>query len=65
MNYSPLSGLVPVTSYDEAVTRLKLIVQVRQALGLVIVLLFVAGLLLLVGLVAWLEHYLEADLGYT
>lgn len=36
--------------------------QVRQALGLVVVLLFVAGLLLLVGLVEWLEHYLETDL---
>eukprot|EP00903_Cladosiphon_okamuranus_P010788 g10194.t1 len=38
--------------------------KVRQALGLVVVLLFVAGLLMLVGLVEWLEHYLEADLGY-
>lgn len=38
--------------------------QVRQALGLVVVLLFVAGLLVLVGLVEWLEHYLETDLGY-
>lgn len=38
--------------------------QVRQALGLVVVLLFVAGLLVLVGLVEWLEHYLESDLGY-
>lgn len=38
--------------------------QARQALGLVVVLLFVAGLLCLVGLVEWLEHYLESDLGY-
>ncbi len=41
------------------------IFQVRQALGLVVVLLFVAGLLVLVGLVEWLEHYLETDLGYA
>ncbi|CAM9423223.1 unnamed protein product [Scytosiphon promiscuus] len=38
--------------------------KIRQALGLVVVLLFVAGLLCLVGLVEWLEHYLESDLGY-
>lgn len=38
--------------------------QIRQALGLVVVLLFVAGLLVLVGLVECLEHYLETDLGY-
>ncbi|CAM9186818.1 unnamed protein product [Hapterophycus canaliculatus] len=38
--------------------------KVRQALGLVVVLLFVAGLLCLVGLVEWLEHYLQSDLGY-
>ncbi|CAM9287375.1 unnamed protein product [Ectocarpus sp. 12 AP-2014] len=39
--------------------------KIRQVLGLVVVLLFIAGLLLLVGLVEWLEHYLETDLGYT
>lgn len=45
--------------------RCLLLAQIRQVLGLVVVLLFVAGLLLLVGLVEWLEHYLETDLGYT
>lgn len=45
--------------------RCLLLTQIRQVLGLVVVLLFVAGLLLLVGLVEWLEHYLETDLGYT
>ena len=39
--------------------------QVRQALGLGVVLLFVAGLLALVLLVEWLEHYLEDDLGLS
>ena len=39
--------------------------QVHQALGLAVVLLFVAGLLTLVLLVEWLEHYLEDDLGLS
>ena len=39
--------------------------QVRQALGLFVVLLFVAGLLTLVLLVEWLENYLENDLGLS
>ena len=45
--------------------RLRMRAQVRQALGLAVVLLFVAGLLTLVLLVEWLEHYLEDDLGLS
>lgn len=39
--------------------------QVRQSLGLLVVILFVTGLLGLVVLVEWLEDVLEDDWGYT